>query len=104
MIAPSRIWERSITASRCTSMSSSRFEYESFTPGWISQNRPIRTAGPICTDPSSSFSASVVPTVESRIERDSGAIHTFCSASNGGPSSRSTDSKLPRSTSIIVSR
>ena len=103
-IAPSRIWERSIDASRCTSMSSSRFESWIRTPGWISQKRPIRTAGPISTRPSAIFSASVEPLVESRIASDSGAIQTLRSGSNGGPSSRSTDSNLPWSTSTIVSR
>ena len=85
-------------------MSSSRFDSRIRTPGWISQNLPIRTAGPICTAPLAIFSASVVPLVESRIASDSGAIQTLRSASNGGPRSRSTALNSPRSTSIIVSR
>ena len=80
---------------------------DAFGPGrhtLSTQNLPILTAGPICTAPSAIFSASVVPLVESRIASDSGAIQTFRSGSNAGPSSRSTDSKSPRKASIIVSR
>ena len=105
-----RRWRRrgSASAATCapsrTSTSSSRLDSVIVTPGSISQNRPIRTAGPIVTMPSAIFSASVLPVEVSRIASDSGAIHTCRSGSNGGPSSRSTDSKLPCSTSTIVSR
>ena len=43
------------------------------------------------------------PLSESRIESDSGAIHTCASGSNGGPMSRTNDSNSPCRTSTMVS-
>ena len=103
-MAPSRTWLLEMNAPSRTSTSSSRLDSEITTPGPISQNRPIRTAGPMVTDPSESFSASVFPVTSSRMYRDSGAMNTRRSGSNGGPRCLDTDPKCPWRQSTMVSR
>jgi hypothetical protein len=79
-------------------MSSSRFDSRILTPGWISQNLPIRNRRADLHGPARDLLGQRRAARRSRASRAiSGAIQTLRSASNGGPSSRSTAWNSPRS-------